>query len=91
MSSISSETHSKFQTWLHANELHAPYKDFKFAFTSAHKAAEACPEAPEAAANAWENISHNDVEVASSGSCGRSAVIVEQAGWPLTHKTHGQL
>ena len=39
---------------------------FKFAFTSAHKAAEACPIAPEAASNAWTGISHSEVEVPSS-------------------------
>ena len=47
------------------NELHAP-KDFKFALTSAQKAFDACPAAPEAAASAWVSISHNEVEVASS-------------------------
>ena len=65
MSSVSDETDSKFQSWLHANGLRAP-KDFKFAFTSAQKASEACPVAPEAAANAWISISHGEVEFASS-------------------------
>ena len=65
MRSVSDETDSKFQSWLHANGLSAP-KDFKFAFTSAQKASEACPVAPEAAANAWISVSHSEVEVASS-------------------------
>ena len=51
---------------LHANEFLVP-RDFKFAFTSAQKAGEACPVAPSAAADAWEAISHDEVEVASSG------------------------
>ena len=65
MSSTSGEADSEFQARLHANGLHAP-KDFKLAFTSAQKASEACPVAPETAANAWISISHSEVEVASS-------------------------
>ena len=65
MGPASGESASDFQAWLNANELHAP-KDFKFAFTSAHKAAEACPVAPQAASNAWTSISHSEVEVPSS-------------------------
>ena len=64
MSPASGEAASDFQTWLNANELHAP-RDFKFAFTSAHKAAKACPIAPQAASNAWASISHSEVEVPS--------------------------
>ena len=55
----------KFFKWLDANGLNVP-QDFKFAFTSAVGAANACPEAPMAAAEAWRAISHNDVEVSSS-------------------------
>ena len=65
MSSTSGGVDPEFQAWLHTNGLHAP-KDFKLAFTSAQKAFEACPTAPEAAASAWISISHNEVEVASS-------------------------
>ena len=65
MNSTSGEAGSEFQAWLHTNGLHAP-KDFKFAFTSAQKASDACPVAPETAASAWMSISHSEVEVASS-------------------------
>ena len=51
--------------WLNANGLSIP-RDFKFAFTSEHEAAKACPEAPTAAAEAWKAISSNAVEVPSS-------------------------
>ena len=65
MGHASNESASDFQAWLEANELRAP-KDFKFAFTSAHKAAEACSVAPQTASNAWTSISHTEVEVPSS-------------------------
>ena len=65
MGSVSGGADSDFQSWLRANGLHAP-KDFKLAFTSAQKASDACPVAPETAANAWISISHSVVEVASS-------------------------
>ena len=65
MNSVSDDADSKFEKWLNANELHARH-DFNFAFTSAQKAFEACPKSPQAAADARDNISHDDVEVASS-------------------------
>ena len=65
MGHASDESASDFQAWLDANELRAP-KDFKFAFTSAHKAAEACHVAPQTASDAWTSISHTEVEVPSS-------------------------
>ena len=65
MSSTSGGVDSKFQAWLHTDGLHAP-KDFKLAFTSAQRAFDACPVAPETAASAWISISHSEVEVASS-------------------------
>ena len=58
-------TDKSFVIWLNANGLNVPH-DFKFAFTSASKAAHACPEAPETAAEAWEAISYHEVEVPSS-------------------------
>ena len=65
MTSSSNELESKFQSWLDANRLRMP-RDFKFAFTSAQKAAKACPEAPSVAADAWNSIAHREVEVATS-------------------------
>ena len=58
-------TNKEFLAWLDANGLNVP-RDFKFAFTSASAAADACPEAPDSAAKAWESISYCDVEVPSS-------------------------
>ena len=65
MNSVSEDAGAKFEQWLGANELQPP-RDFKFAFTCAQRAFEACPEAPVAAADAWNSITHDDVEVASS-------------------------
>ena len=65
MGAPSDEADSTFQAWLQANELHAP-KDFKFAFTSAQSAANACRVAPATAANAWASIPLDEVDVASS-------------------------
>ena len=62
---VSNDNDYKFLKWLDANGLNVP-RDFKFAFTSAVGAANACPEAPMAAAEAWKAISHNEVEVSSS-------------------------
>ena len=65
MSQATVTTNKKFILWLNANGLDVP-RDFKFAFTSASKAAEACPEAPDSAAQAWEAIDYDEVEVPSS-------------------------
>ena len=65
MSLAKTASSENFIAWLDANGLNVP-RDFKFAFTSASKAAEACPEAPESAAQTWEAISYSDVEVPSS-------------------------
>ena len=65
MSQATVATNKKFILWLNANGLDVP-RDFKFAFTSASKAAEACPEAPDSAAQAWEAIDYDEVEVPSS-------------------------
>ena len=65
MGQVPDDNDYKFFKWLDANGLNVP-QDFKFAFTSAVGAANACPEAPVAAAEAWKAIGHNDVEVSSS-------------------------
>ena len=65
MGHATDESASDFKAWLDANELRAP-RDFKFAFTSAHKAAEACGVAPQTASDAWTSISLTEVEVPSS-------------------------
>ena len=65
MSQATVVTDEKFVAWLDANGLNVP-RDFKFAFTSASKAADACSEAPDSAAEAWEAISYYEVEVPSS-------------------------
>jgi len=65
MTDSSDELESQFQSWLDANGLRIP-RDFKFAFTSAQRAARACPEAPPVAADAWNSITHREVEVATS-------------------------
>ena len=65
MTSSSDELESSFRSWLDANGLTNP-RDFKFAFTSAQRAAEACPSSPSVAADAWSNITHREVEVTTS-------------------------
>ena len=62
MSQATIKNDEKFVAWLDANGLNVP-RDFKFAFTSAGKAADACSEAPDSAAEAWEAISYYEVEV----------------------------